>query len=75
MRKTLEKPGFLSGEDRNRTFPRFFYDFYNRMGNPSVQQPADLASDEPLRISLGIVAKNGTGVDRVSKMLGEPHVL
>jgi len=23
MRKTLGKPGFLSGEDRNRTFGRF----------------------------------------------------
>ena len=36
---------------------------------------ADPASNEPLRISLGIVTKNGAGVDRVSKMLAEPLVL
>jgi hypothetical protein len=33
------------------------------------------ASNEPLRISLGIVAEHGAGVDRVSKMLAEPLVL
>jgi hypothetical protein len=36
---------------------------------------ADPDSNEPLRISLRIVTKNGAGVDRVSKMLAEPLVL
>ena len=75
MRKTLGKPGFLSGEDRNRTSPRFFCDFYSRTGNPPSNDSADPASNEPLRISLGIVAEHGAGVDRVSKMLAEPLVL
>ena len=76
MRKTLGKPGFLSGEDRNRTSPRFFCDFYSRTGNPPSQRFCrPTASNEPLRISLGIVAEHGAGVDRVSKMLAEPLVL
>jgi hypothetical protein len=33
------------------------------------------ASNEPLRISLGIATKNGAGGDRVSKVLAEPLVL
>jgi hypothetical protein len=54
MQKTLGKPGFLSGEDRNRTFPHFSCDFYSRAERPSFQrlcQPflkkatADLAQD------------------------------
>jgi hypothetical protein len=36
---------------------------------------ADPFSNEPLRVSLGIVAESGAGGDRVSKMLAEPLVL
>jgi hypothetical protein len=76
MRKTLGKPGFLSGEDRNRTFLHFSCIFFaaGRKNHPS-NDSADPASNEPLRISLGIVAEHGAGVDRVSKMLAEPLVL
>jgi hypothetical protein len=76
MQKTLGKPGFLSGEDRNRTFPHFSCIFFaaGRKNHPP-NDSADPASNKPLRISLGIVTKNGAGVDRVSKMLAEPLVL
>ena len=75
MRKTLGKPGFTSGEDRIRTFEVFPVFFAaGRKDHPS-NDSADPASNEPLRISLGIVAEHGAGVDRVSKMLAEPLVL
>jgi hypothetical protein len=38
MRKTLEKPGFLSGEDRNRTFGCFLdvFEEFERYHSPST---------------------------------------
>ena len=54
----------------------FFLCFFaaGRKNHPS-NDSADPASNEPLRISLGIVAESGAGVDRVSKMLAEPLML
>jgi len=49
--------------------------FRGKRGDSLRFFPCPTASNEPLRISLGIVAEHGTGVDRVSKMLAEPLVL
>ena len=71
-----EKTRVLERRGQDSNFPRFFCDFYSRTGNPPSRRFCrPTASNGPLRILLGIVAKNGTGVDRVPKMLAEPLVL
>ena len=55
MRKTLGKPGFLSGEDRNRTFSCFPCSFeeFERLENPS--DPKNIAPNGQCLLFYGTV--------------------
>ena len=73
--KLWENQGFAAERTGTELFPVFSVIFAVGWEILPPNDSADPASNEPLRISLGIVAEHGAGVDRVSKMLAEPLVL
>jgi hypothetical protein len=78
LARNAKNPGKTRVLQRRGQEPNFFMFpliFTSRLEILRPNAYADPASNEPLRISLGIVTKNGAGVDRVSKMLAEPLVL
>jgi len=78
LRRIAKNPRKTRVFERRGQEPNFFMFpliFTSRLEILRPNAYADPASNEPLRISLGIVTKNGAGVDRVSKMLAEPLVL
>ena len=63
-----------TGQEPN--FSPFFLYFLQPDGKASLRTTSVArASNEPLRISLGIVTENGARGDSVSKVLAQPHVL
>ena len=74
--KPWENQGFAAERTGTEHFPIFPVFFYGRVGKASLRTTSVArASNEPLRISLGIVTENGARGDSVSKVLAQPHVL
>ena len=73
--KPWENQGFAAERTGTELFPIFPLFFAAGRKDLLPSDSADPASNEPLRISLGIVTENGAGVDRVSKVLAEPLML
>jgi len=75
MRKTLENQGLAAERTVTELLGVFSVFFTIGWEILPPNDSAAPASNEPLRISLGIATKNGAGGDRVSKVLAEPLVL
>ena len=79
LTRNAKNPGetrVLQRRGQEPNFSPFFLYFLQPDGKASLRTTSVArASNEPLRISLGIVTENGARGDSVSKVLAQPHVL